>query len=146
MVRIRQSHVESFVEHFQSLADPRHRKNRRHLLVDVMVISVCGVIVGCEGPTAIERWAQAKQDWLKRILELPNGIPSHDCIRRVLLALKPEAVQKCFEKWIVSCLMATSDSRSEEDSRGRQIAIDGKTLRRSHDRASGLGPLHLVGA
>lgn len=146
MVRIEQSHVESIVEHFQSLADPRHTKNRRHLLVDVMVLSVCGVIVGCEGPTAIERWAQAKQDWLQRILELPNGIPSHDCIRRVLLALKPEAFQKCFEKWIVSCLMATSDSRPEEDSSTHQIAIDGKALRRSHDRASGLGPLHLVSA
>jgi predicted transposase YbfD/YdcC len=146
MVRIEQSHVESIMEHFQSLADPRHMKNRRHLLVDVMVISVCGVIVGCDGPTAIERWAQAKQDWLQRILELPKGIPSHDCIRRVLLALKPEAVQKCFEKWIASCLLTTSDSRPEKDSPARQIAIDGKTLRRSHDRASGLGPLPLVSA
>jgi hypothetical protein len=80
---------------------------------------------GADGPTAIERWAQAKQDWLQRILELPNGIPSHDCIRRVLLALKPEAVQKCFEKWIASCLMATSDSRLEEDSPAPQIALDG---------------------
>ena len=146
MVRLERSQVESIVEHFQSLADPRDMKNRRHLLVDVMVLSVCGVIVGCDGPTAIERWAQAKQDWLQRILELPNGIPSHDCIRRILLALKPEAFQKCFEKWIASCLKAPSDSPLEEDSPVRQIAIDGKTLRRSHDRASGLGPLHLVSA
>ena len=146
MVRLERSQVESIVEHFQSLADPRDMKNRRHLLVDVMVLSVCGVIVGCDGPTAIERWAQAKQDWLQRILELPNGIPSHDCIRRILLALKPEAFQKCFEKWIALCLKAPSDSPLEEDSPVRQIAIDGKTLRRSHDRASGLGPLHLVSA
>jgi len=146
MVRVEQSQVESIVEHFQSLADPRHLRNRRHLLVDVMVISMCGVIVGCEGPTAIERWAQAKRDWLREILELPNGIPSHDCIRRVLLALKPEAFQTCFETWIASCLVAASDSRPEDNGPSHQIAIDGKTLRRSHDRASGLGPLHLVSA
>lgn len=146
MVRVEQSHVESIIEHFQSLADPRHTKNRRHLLVDVIVLSVCGIIVGCEGPTAIERWAEAKRDWLEQILRLPNGIPSHDCIRRILLALKPEAFQKCFERWIVSCLMTASDSGPGEDTPARQIAIDGKTLRRSHDRASGLGPLHLVSA
>jgi predicted transposase YbfD/YdcC len=145
-VRVEQSHVESIIEHFQSLADPRHTKNRRHLLVDVIVLSVCGIIVGCEGPTAIERWAEAKRDWLEQILKLPNGIPSHDCIRRILLALKPEAFQKCFEKWIVSCLMTASDSGPGKDTPARQIAIDGKTLRRSHDRASGLGPLHLVSA
>lgn len=146
MVRIKQASVESIIDHFRSLPDPRHTKNQRHLLVEVIVISVCGVIVGCEGPTAIERWAKAKQDWLKQTLELPNGIPSHDCIRRILLALKPEAFQKCFEKWVFSCLMSTSDSASDKDLPAGHIAIDGKTLRRSHDRASGLGPLHLVSA
>ena len=68
--------LESIVKHFESLADPRDTRNRRHLLVDVIVISVCGVIVGCEGPTAIVRWAKAKKDWLGQVLELPNGIPS----------------------------------------------------------------------
>ena len=62
--------------------------------VEVIVISMCGIIVGCEGPTAIERWAKAKQDWLKQVLKLPNGIPSHDCIHRILLMLKPEAFQQ----------------------------------------------------
>ena len=66
---------DSVVEYFESLPDPRHTRNRRHLLVDVIVISVCGVIVGCEGPTAIVRWAKAKEDWLSQLLELPNGIP-----------------------------------------------------------------------
>jgi len=146
MVRIKQAHVKSIIDHFQSLPDPRHDKNRRHLLVEVIVISVCGVIVGCEGPTAIERWAKAKQDWLKTLLALPNGIPSHDCIRRILLTLKPEAFQTCFEKWIESCLVRTSDSTSDENASAGHIAIDGKTLRRSHDKAAGLGPLHLVSA
>ena len=66
---------DSIVKHFESLPDPRHTRNRRHLLVDIVVIAVCGVIVGCEGPTAIERWAQAQKEWLEQFLELPSGIP-----------------------------------------------------------------------
>ena len=94
--------LSSIVKHFESLPDPRYERNRRHLLVDVMTLAVCGVIVGCSGPSAIERWAKAKKDWLKQLLALPNGIPSRDCIRRVLSALKPEAFQACFQSWIAS--------------------------------------------
>jgi len=146
MTRVKQASVESIIDHFQSLSDPRFNKNRRHLLVDVIVISVCGIIVGCEGPTAIERWAKAKQDWLKEVLTLPNGIPSHDCIRRILLALKPEAFQQCFETWIQTCLSSASGRPSDTNAGTSYIAIDGKTSRRSHDKASGLGALHLVSA
>ena len=132
--------LSSLVEHFKDLEDPRDPRNHRHLLVDIVVISVCGVIVGCEGPTAIERWAKVKQDWLKNFLELPNGVPSRDCIRRVLSTLRPTAFQQCFRNWIAASLIGKlSDSQ-------RTIAIDGKTLRRSHDKNSGLGPLHLVSA
>jgi predicted transposase YbfD/YdcC len=131
---------ESIVTHFEALPDPRHTRNRRHLLVDVLVIAVCGVIVGCTGPTSIERWAKAKEDWLRELLALPNGIPSRDCIRRVLSALQPEAFQKCFQGWIAACLV---DNKKDS---GATIAIDGKTMRRSHDREAGLGPLHLVSA
>ncbi len=128
------------VKHFESLPDPRHARNRRHLLIDVIVISVCGVIVGCKGPTSIERWAKAKQEWLGEFLELPNGIPSRDCIRRILSLLKPEAFQKCFREWIAACLLGDTNGSH------RTIAIDGKTMRRSHDKAAGLGPLHIVSA
>jgi len=130
--------LSSIVRYFESLPDPRDHRNRRHLLGDIITISVCGVIVGCDGPTAIAQWARAKQDWLERFLELPNGIPSRDCIRRVLSALKPEAFQECFQSWIASLVT--------ESVSGNTIAIDGKTVRRSHDRAKGLGPLHMVGA
>lgn len=132
--------LDSVVQYFESLPDPRHTRNRRHLLVDVMVIAVCGVIVGCEGPTAIARWAQAKKEWLVQLLELPNGIPSRDCLRRVLSALKPEAFQECFQRWIAECLTGDADGSH------RTIAIGGKTMRRSHDGPGGLGPLHLVSA
>ena len=131
--------LDSIVKHFESLPDPRHTRNRRHLLVDVITIAVCGVIVGCSGPTSIERWAKAKADWLEELLSLQNGIPSRDCIRRVLSALKPEAFQTCFQSWIVSLV-------SEDENIRPTIAIDGKSMRRSHDRRRGLGPLHLVSA
>ena len=129
--------LRSIVNHFESLPDPRHTCNRRHLLVDVISIAVCGVIVGCSGPSAIERWAKAKKEWLKEVLALPNGIPSRDCIRRILCALKPEAFQTCFQSWMASLL-------SEDDD--KTVAIDGKAMRRSHDRAAGLGPLPRVSA
>ena len=132
--------LNSVVQQFESLPDPRHTRNRRHLLGDVLVISVCGVIVGCAGPASIQRWAKAKEDWLRQVLALPNGIPSRDCIRRILSALKPEAFQTCFQSWIAACL-----TREDGDA-GPTIAIDGKTARRSHDRKNGLGPLHLVSA
>jgi predicted transposase YbfD/YdcC len=131
--------LDSIVKHFESLPDPRHTRNRRHLLVDVITIAVCGVIVGCSGPTSIERWAKAKADWLEELLSLQNGIPSRDCIRRVLSALKPEAFQTCFQSWMMSLV-------SEDEDAQPTIAIDGKTMRRSHDRSRGLGPLHLVSA
>ncbi len=132
--------LNSVVQHFESLPDPRHTRNRRHLLGDVLVISVCGVIVGCAGPASIQRWAKAKKDWLGQVLPLPNGIPSRDCIRRILSALRPEAFQTCFQSWIAACLT------NEDGDAGPTIAIDGKTARRSHDRGKGLGPLHLVSA
>jgi len=131
--------VQSIIQHFEGLPDPRNTCNRLHLLGDIMVISMCGVIVGCDGPTAIERWAKAKREWLEEILPLPNGIPSRDCIRRVLGTLRPEAFQTCFESWIAGIRAAYGEADSI-------VAIDGKTMRRSHDRKAGLGPLHMVGA
>ena len=131
--------LNSIVKHFESLPDPRHHRNLRHLLVDVITIAVCGVIVGCSGPTAIEQWAKARESWLNQFLALANGIASRNCIRRVLCALKPEAFQTCFESWIASMV-------AEHVETGSIIAIDGKTMRRSHDQHNGLGPLHLVGA
>jgi predicted transposase YbfD/YdcC len=129
----------SIVKHFESLPDPRHRRNRRHLLVDVITIAVCGVIVGCDGPSTIRMWAKAKGEWLRQFLELPNGLPSRDCIRRVLTALKPAAFQECFASWVASLVR-------EGETDQPIVAIDGKTLRRSHDSKNGLGPLHLVSA
>ena len=132
--------VGSIGSYFESLSDPRHTRNRKHLLVDIVVIAVCGMVCGCDGPTAIHRWASNRASWRGQFLALPNGIPSRDCIRRLLMALKPEAFQKCFQEWIAHAIQAGDSGPS------RLIAIDGKTCRRSHDASQGLGPLHIVTA
>jgi predicted transposase YbfD/YdcC len=132
--------VESIGSFFESLSDPRHTRNRKHLLIDIVVIAVCGLVCGGDGPTAIHRWATHRVDWLKQFLTLPHGIPSRDCIRRLLMMLQPEAFQKCFQGWIAQAI------RSDDDGPARLVAIDGKTCRRSHDVAQGLGPLHIVSA
>ena len=132
--------VESIGSYFESLADPRHTRNRKHLLIDIVVIAVCGLVCGCDGPTAIRRWAVNRSDWLNGFLTLPNGIPSRDCIRNLLMALQPEAFQRCFRDWIANAIV------TEDGGPTRLVAIDGKTLRRSHDASNGLGPLHIVSA
>ena len=132
--------IESIGSYFESLSDPRHTRNRKHLLLDVVVIAVCGLVCGCDGPTAIHRWAALRHDWLRQFLALPHGVPSRDCIRRLLLALQPEAFQKCFQSWIAHAL------GTDEDGPARLVAVDGKTCRGSHDAAQGLGPLHIVSA
>jgi predicted transposase YbfD/YdcC len=126
--------------HFGKLADPRSHINRKHLLGDLMVICVYAVLSGCDGPIAIGQWAKAKAAWLKGHLELPGGIPSHDTIGRLLVALKPAAFQACFSSW-VAAIVESRESRLREH---RHLAIDGKTLRGSHDHRKGLGALHLV--
>jgi predicted transposase YbfD/YdcC len=132
--------VESIGSYFESLPDPRHTRNRKHLLVDIIVIAVCGLVCGCDGPTAIHRWATHRREWLAQFLKLPKGIPSKDCIRRVLIALKPEGFQACFRDWLAVAV------RTADDAPARLVAIDGKTCRGSHDEAHGLGPLHIVSA
>ena len=132
--------VESIGSYFESLSDPRHTRNRKHLLVDIVVIAVCGMVCGCDGPTAIHRWASNRLNQPERFLALPNGIPSRDCLRRLLMALKPEAFQECFQDWITHAIQA------DDSGPNRLIAIDGKTCRGSYDAAQGLGPLHIVSA
>ena len=107
--------VGSFGSHFESVSDPRHTRNRKHLLVDIVVISICGIICGASGPTTIHRWAKSKQAWLAKYLSLANGIPSRDSLRRLLMALQPEAFQKCFEEWIASGVEAEATGVCHDD-------------------------------
>lgn len=136
--------VGSLASYFEPLDDPRHLRNRLHGLTDVLVIAVAAVICGCDGPTAMHRWAVNRRDWLGQFLALPNGLPSRDCIRRVLIAVKPEAFQRCFQAWVADARASPRDTMVSPSR--RLIAIDGKTCRGSHDAAKGWGPLHLVSA
>ena len=140
----KQIDIESIASYFESLADPRHTRNRLHLLADAIVISVAAVICGCDGPTAIHRWAMNRKEWLGKSLSLPHGIPSRDCLRRILMAIKPEAFQACFEAWSTAMISGRSDP--DVSPAKRLVAIDGKTCRGSHDESKSLGPLHLVSA
>ena len=127
---------------FDDLPDPRSMVNRLHRLGDVIVIAICAVMATADGPTAIAHWAKLNEAWLRRHLALPNGIPGKDTFRRVLGLLPPAAFQQCFRQWLQT-LQVPADEESENK---RHIAIDGKALRRSHDRKNGLGPMHIVSA
>jgi predicted transposase YbfD/YdcC len=125
------------IEHFRDIEDPRIERNKRHLILDIIIVTICAVVCGCETWEDIEMYGKEKQQWLSKFLKLPNGIPSHDTIRRLFIRLNPEKLQECFLSWVQSI---------RDMSQGEIIAIDGKTVRRSHDRYSGKGPLHMINA
>lgn len=123
--------------HFAPLPDPRVERTKRHALLDIVVIAVCAVVAGADTWVAVETFGRRKEAFLRGFLALPNGIPSHDTFGRVFAALDPTAFEACFLAWVRATVRATA---------GQVVAIDGKTARRSHDRAAGKGPLHLVSA
>jgi predicted transposase YbfD/YdcC len=126
-----------------AVPDPRRQcRNLRHPLVDVLVIGLCGVLCGSDDFVEIEEFGRAKEDFFRRFLELPDGIPSHDTFRRVFQAVQPQALQQCLIEWLRDVRQASPAGPTA----GEVVAIDGKTLRRTFDRARGLGALHLVSA
>src|SRR5271157_2963782 len=133
--------LDEVIPHFADLEDPRSTVNLRHPLVSVVVIAMLAVLAGAGGPTAIARWAALKEQFLLDALDLPNGIPRKDVFRRVLMALRPGAFQACFATWLRSLRAAAAATTGVEQP---ILAVDGKTLRRSHDRKNGLGALHSV--
>ena len=145
MAQIQRITIEDIVDYFDELEDPRSPINIKHPFVSVVVIAMMGVLAGASGPTAIAKWANLKADFLLQALPLPEGIPCKDVFRSVLSLLKPEAFQICFATWLKS-LRAGAETQAAEE--GNPIdkpifAVDGKTSRRSHDRASGLGALQI---
>ena len=128
----------SIVAHFSVLEDPR-RYNRRHYLRDILVIAICAAIGGADGWEDVVLFGKTKEKWLKEVLSLKlvHGIPSPHTFRRVFAALDAEQFQACFVKWVQAV---------EEVTEGQIVAIDGKTLRRSHDRRLGQDAIHMVSA
>lgn len=127
----------TIADHFAQMSDPRVERSRRHKLIDIITIAICAVICGADTWVDIESYGRAKVKWLKRFLELPNGIPSHDTFARVFAQLDPEQFQQSFLKWIksISNIM-----------KGEVVAIDGKTLRHSYDTKSDKSAIHMVSA
>ena len=124
------------VDYFGDLPDPRE-DNRRHLLIDIIVIVICASICGAEKWNDIEMFARAKETWLRRFLTLPHGIPSHDTIARVFSRIDPHALNERFLSWV-----SAVNPKYEREA----VNIDGKTLRRSHDEANGKSAIHMVSA
>jgi predicted transposase YbfD/YdcC len=122
---------------FADLPDPRVERTKRHQLLDLITIAVCAVVSGADTWVDVEGWGLAKQEWLATFLDLPGGIPSHDTFGRVFARLDPDAFERCFLRWIQTVLPAPA---------GEVIAIDGKVLRRSHDRGGGRAAIDLVSA
>lgn len=127
----------SIWEHFSIIRDPRIERQKKHNLKDILVITLCGAICGLEHWTHIEDFALTHEAWFRTFLDLPHGIPSHDTIGRVFAVMNPDEFEKAFQQWVHE--LAGS-------SVGKHIAIDGKTLRNSFDRASEKAAIHMVSA
>jgi predicted transposase YbfD/YdcC len=125
----------SLSDRFQQLQDPRIARSKRHSLHDILIVSVCALLCGAEGFVDMEEFGKAQREWLSQLLELPNGIPSHDTFGRVFAALDPAQFAEVFTLWTQSLRQSLS---------GEIVALDGKTLRRSGGAAR--SPVHLVSA
>ena len=127
----------NLVESFSRIDDPRSDSGKRHELMDIISIAICAVICGAEGWSDVELFGRSKYDWLRRFLNLSNGIPSHDTFGRVFSRIDPVQFQRCFADWVRGI---------SELTQGEVVAIDGKTLRRSYDRSCGKAAIHMVSA
>ena len=122
--------------HFASLTDPRRRKVT-YPLINIVTIALCAVIAGADDFVTIAAWGRQKRAWLSRFLDVTSGIPSHDRFNAVFRAIKPAEFERCLLSWVTS---------PHELTAGRLVAIDGKTLRQSFDKADAKSAIHMVSA
>lgn len=127
----------NLIDYLAIVPDPRVQRTRKHELPDLLFMALCAVLCGAESWTHIEEFAKANQQWFRQFLDLPNGIPSHDTFGRVFAALEPDALEQVLQAFVRDFA---------GDSAGKHIAIDGKTLRRSFDRAAEKSAIHMVTA
>jgi predicted transposase YbfD/YdcC len=127
----------AFHHHFQDLKDPRVERTRKHPLINIVFIAVCGVLSGANSFAAIAEFGGDRRAWLGRFLDLAAGIPSEDTFRRVLARLDPGAFEKCLLGWIQAVQELTAS---------RLVAIDGKALRGSYHKRNGKAAIHMVSA
>ena len=124
---------------FETIEDPRCAWKVEHRLLASLVIAVGAVLAEAESFADIALYGRCEHPWLKRCLALPHGIPAHDTCRRVLMLVDPDRFERCFLGWVRSVFQQATAAP-------RQVAIDGKTVRRSVDRRRGRSPLHRVSA
>ena len=122
---------------FSNLKDPRIDRTKRHDLINIIAIAICAVASGADSWVDVEEFGNMKREWLETFLDLRNGIPSHDTFGRFFAAIDADQFRRLFIEWVEQVYELT---------RGQVVAIDGKTLRRSHDRRSGKSAIHMVGA
>lgn len=127
----------SLIQYFSKIDDPRVAYLVEHKLIDIITIAVCAVIAGADNWVEVEQFGQEKQDWFGQFLELAHGIPSHDTFDRVFGRINPEQFQQCFLEWIQAVQVKTQ---------GQVVPIDGKKVRRSHDKSNGQAAIHMVSA
>ncbi|MCS3612910.1 ISAs1 family transposase [Salinibacter ruber] len=123
-----------FTTYFEEVTDPRIERRKEHTLLDIIGLTICAVVAGADTFTGIERFGEAREEWLRQFLELKNGIPSHDTIGGVWGRVDPKEFEAGFRGWIEGLT----------DSVEQVVAIDGKTLRRSYDRGSGKAALQMI--
>jgi len=123
-------------KYFETIEDHRHH-NKLHKLIDVIIIAICGVVAGADTYEQIENFGKKRKRWLSKFLELPYGIPSHDTFDPIFERMNPQEFQGSFKKWISSVAKQT---------KGQVVAIDGKTLRRSHNKSEDKKAIHMIGA
>ena len=123
-------------DHFSTLTDPRRRKVV-YPLINIVTIAICAVVAGADDFVSIAEYGRKKRKWLSLFLDLSAGIPSHDRFNAILGAIRPPEFERCLLSWIAALHEVTG---------GQVVAIDGKTLRRSFDAASGKSAIHMVSA
>lgn len=139
----------SLTDHLNTVPDPRINRRRRHNLIDILVIGVCAVISGADDFVHMALFGQAKLEWFKARLELPNGIPSHDTFARVFALLDPQALEKAFYTWVQALQALAESDHADADNIVKKeeiVSFDGKTVRRSHDAVRNKSAIHMVSA
>ncbi len=127
----------SLLQHFSKIEDPRIARHKKHRLTDIFFIAICATICGADNWVAIETFGKAKKDWFTELLNLEYGIPSHDTFGNVFSAIDTQKFSEAFSHWVADPAQLTQ---------GQVIAIDGKCLRGSIDRASGKAAIYMVSA
>lgn len=127
----------SFFEHFSVIYDTRQEGKVRHKLIDIIFIAIAATICSCDDWEDVEAWAIEREDWLRKYLELPNGIPTHHTIERVLNLIDPKQFERCFVLWM---------REVTEIGNNTVIAIDGKTMRGTENKKNNKKAIHIVSA